>query len=76
MPSIPDNDRYWLSIGAGYQVTRSITVTAAYTHIFAENSRIRLHAEGPDSARLLRGNLNLDYRRSADIIAIQTRFAF
>ena len=76
MPSIPDNDRYWLSIGAGYQVTRRITVTAAYTHIFAENSRIRLHAEGADTASILRGNLNLDYRRSADIIALQTRFAF
>lgn len=41
-PRIPDSDRYWLSVGATWQPTRNLTLAAAYTHILADQGRVRL----------------------------------
>ena len=59
-PRIPDSDRYWLSVGASYQVLRNVELTAAYTHIFANDAKVRLRDPGPGSAEFLRGNLDLN----------------
>ena len=37
---LPDNDRYWLSIGASYQVYRTYHLDLAYTHIFINEANI------------------------------------
>lgn len=34
---IPDNDRYWLSLGASYQITESMKANLAYSHVFIED---------------------------------------
>ncbi|MFZ4406038.1 MAG: OmpP1/FadL family transporter [Paracraurococcus sp.] len=75
-PRIPDNDRYWLSVGASYQVHRNITLSAAYTHIFAADATVNLKDPGPNNTNLFRGNLNSTYHASVDIVTAQLRFAF
>lgn len=75
-PRIPDSDRYWASIGASWRVTPNMELTAAYTHIFARDTTVRLRDGGPGSSDFLRGNLNLDYRASVDIVAVQARLTF
>ncbi len=75
-PRIPDSDRYWLSLGASWQVTRNVELTAAYTHIFAEDAEVRLRDRGPGTSDFLRGNLDATYRASVDIVAVQARIAF
>jgi long-chain fatty acid transport protein len=54
-PRIPDSDRYWLSVGASYQVLRNVELTAAYTHIFADDAKVRLRDRGPGTENFLRG---------------------
>jgi long-chain fatty acid transport protein len=36
----PDNDRYWVSFGASYKVTESMTANLAYSHIFMEDGDV------------------------------------
>jgi long-chain fatty acid transport protein len=75
-PRIPDNDRYWLSFGASYQIHRNVTLSAAYTHIFADDATVNLRDPGPNNTNLFRGNLASTYQASVDIVTAQLRFAF
>lgn len=75
-PRIPDNDRYWLSVGASYQVMPNVILTGGYSHIFASDARVSLQDPGPANTNLLRGNLDATYRASVDIVTAQLRFAF
>lgn len=75
-PRIPDSDRYWLSVGASYQVMRNVELTAAYTHIFANDAKVALRDRGPGTSDFLRGNLDANYAASVDIVAVQARLMF
>jgi long-chain fatty acid transport protein len=75
-PRIPDNDRYWLSVGASYQIRRNVTLSAAYTHIFVDDATVTLRDPGPNNTNLFRGNLDATYRASVDILTAQLRFAY
>ena len=79
-PRIPDSDRYWLSVGASWRALPvslpGMTLSAAYTHVFADEGRVRLTDPGPGSSNFLRGNLSADYSASVDILSVQARFAF
>ncbi|MBY6261420.1 transporter [Azospirillum sp. 412522] len=74
-PRIPEQNRYWLSAGAGYQVTDSLRVDAAYSHVFIPKTSIALTDDltGPEAGR---GNLNADYKSSIDLIGLQAKFTF
>lgn len=37
-PRIPDNDRYWLTLGATYEVTPNTRLNAGYAHIFVPDT--------------------------------------
>jgi len=75
-PRIPDSDRYWASVGASWQVLPNVELTAAYTHIFADDARVQLRAGGPTSPEFFRGNLDANYRASVDIVAVAARISF
>ena len=75
-PRIPDNDRYWLSFGASYQVMPNITLSAAYSHLFVDNATVNLRDPGPGNSNLFRGNLSATYKGSVDIVSAQIRFTF
>ncbi|OZS41423.1 outer membrane protein transport protein [Photobacterium sanguinicancri] len=36
--TIPETDRLWLSVGAGYQVTKAFTLDGGFTYIFAKDA--------------------------------------
>ncbi|MEZ4753626.1 MAG: outer membrane protein transport protein [Bdellovibrionota bacterium] len=36
-PRIPDNDRNWLSLGLGYQLTENLAANLSYAHIFVRD---------------------------------------
>ena len=42
IPLLPDNDRYWLSIGGTYRLTPKITIDAAYSHLFVKDTPINI----------------------------------
>ena len=37
---VPDSDRYWLSLGASYQITEKMKANIAYSHVFFEEGSI------------------------------------
>jgi len=76
-PRIPDGDRTWASIGASYAFSKSFSVDAGYTHLFVKDSKIELTTSASQTdPNFTRGNLNADYKMSADIVAIGARFSF
>lgn len=74
-PRIPDQDRFWLSAGAGYQFTPTIRVDAAYTHIFLDKATLAL-TDNLTGAGALRGNLSGTYKSSIDIVGVQVKATF
>jgi long-chain fatty acid transport protein len=37
---VPDNDRYWLSLGASYKFSENMTANLAYSHVFIEDGDV------------------------------------
>ena len=44
IPLLPDNDRYWLSFGASYQMTPKLSFDLAYSHLFVKSTPINITA--------------------------------
>lgn len=68
-PRVPDNDRTWLSIGAGGALTSSLWLDLAYTHVFVKDASIDNTFES--SVPQLRHTLSGDYDASVDIVSVQ-----
>lgn len=39
-PRIPGNDRTWIAVGAGYQVSSTMHVDVGYSHLFVDDTKI------------------------------------
>ncbi len=44
-PRVPDNDRVWLTLGAGYQVTGDLRLDLSYAHLFISDAKSNLLTE-------------------------------
>ena len=73
-PRIPDNDRYWLSLGAGWQPADWVSLDAAFTYIFVEDSEVDLAASDTDNT--FRGNLTADYESYIILLGLSARLRF
>ncbi|NKD87239.1 aromatic hydrocarbon degradation protein [Haematospirillum sp. 15-248] len=62
-PRIPDSNRVWASLGAGYAITDSINLTGAYTHIWTGKAPISKSSITTD---VLRGKFDT----SVDIVTL------
>jgi long-chain fatty acid transport protein len=81
---VPDSNRVFLSIGASYKYSASITVDFAYAHVFFDNAPFCIASQAgndgsshcnsgtPQSAILLRG----DSDSSVDIVSVGLRYKF
>jgi long-chain fatty acid transport protein len=61
-PRLPDNDRYWLSVGASYRVNDWLTTNLAYSHIFMKGGNVAL--AGPPSP------LTASFKQHLDIASV------
>jgi len=61
---IPGNDRTWLAVGLGYQVSKNLTFDVGYAHLFVDDTNINRVGATND---LLRGS----YESSVDILSAQ-----
>lgn len=43
-PLIPDNNRFWASLGASYQIFKGLRADLAYSHVFEPNASINISA--------------------------------
>jgi len=68
-PRIPDNDRLWLSLGAGFQASKTLSVDFGYSHLFINDAEIDNEFEA--SAPQLKATLKGTYQSSVDIFSLQ-----
>ena len=66
-PRFPDNDRYWLSFGASYQVSKKIFIDTGYTHIFVPDTKLKRTGS---TGEVIDGT----YKSDADIFSAQVRW--
>ena len=73
-PRIPDGDRYWLSLGAGWRPASWLDLDAAFTYIDVDSTSVRLAAS--DTGSTARGNLNADYDSYILLLGLSARMRF
>ena len=73
-PRIPGEDRFWVTLGTGYQITQSISVDAAYAHLFVSDSKMEKNAE--DDEDTAHGTVVGDFENSVDIFSVQLSYKF
>ena len=44
MPLVPDNDRFWASVGATWQIARGFSADLAYSHVWVRDPTINISA--------------------------------
>jgi long-chain fatty acid transport protein len=66
---IPGNDRKWLSLGAGWQVTPVSKVDVGYSHLFISDASI--DDDQTSAAKGRNGRLRGDFEGSVDILSLQ-----
>jgi long-chain fatty acid transport protein len=74
-PRLPDADRTWFSLGAGFQASPSLNLDFGYTYIKLDNAQIRKTAT-PTNENVSRGNLSADYTGSVQILSAQATYRF
>lgn len=75
-PRIPDGNRYWLSVGATWKPIPRLALSAAYSHIFVDNTKVSLTDLGPGTPNFLRGNLVANYNNQINILSAEATYAF
>lgn len=77
-PRLPDEDRLWLSLGAGYKSSDKLQFDFAYTYIMVDDAKVEKTA-GPLTAQdenTFRGNLTANYEGSTHVLSAQARWRF
>jgi long-chain fatty acid transport protein len=72
-PRLPDNDRFWLSVGARYQPGPTWWLDFGYTYIWVDDASSNLQPTGTDA---FRGNLIGTYKANVQILGVQASLKF
>ena len=76
-PRIPGEDRYWVTLGAGYQLTESLSMDVAYAHLFVDDSKMEKYAgTDPEGEDFSRGTVVGEFDNSVDIASVQFSYKF
>ena len=78
---LPDNDRIWTSIGAGYKFSEQLSLDVGYTHIFPKSTKVSiLDASNPNYkasyAAAGINQLNVDVKAHVDIVSVNLTYRF
>lgn len=66
-PRVPDNDRYWVSVGASYRFSDWLAVSAGYSHLFIEDGEVALEEPTP---------LYANFKQHTDIVSLSGRISW
>ncbi len=70
---LPDTDRIWLTVGAGFNPSKALRIDFGYAHLFMNDAKISKTATGENTAR---GALNGSYEASVDILSVEAQYTF
>ncbi|QXO19255.1 outer membrane protein transport protein [Vibrio ostreae] len=75
--TIPETDRTWLSIGAGYNVTQQLTIDAGFTYIFAKDASMSEPRDASDqTAAAIGGAFDAQVTGNVWIAGVQASYQF
>ncbi|MEZ8273119.1 outer membrane protein transport protein [Vibrio splendidus] len=74
--TIPETDRTWLSIGAGYQWSEQLTLDAGFTYILAKDAKMRETDPGFGGADMFGGSFEGEVTGSIWLVGIQANYRF
>ncbi len=73
---LPDNDRWWLSVGTRWQPTKNLLLDAAYAHLFVRDADIALTREQTGAPASFASTVLGGYDSSVNILSLQLTWAF
>jgi long-chain fatty acid transport protein len=75
---LPDNDRYWVSLGAKYKFARAAVIDIGYSHLFVQDSDINFTRPLAPSGALsaFSSTISGEYEGSVDILGVQLTWTF
>jgi len=71
-PRLPDGNRYWIAIGAGWMLSDRATIDFGYTHLFVKDAPIDQNAGSASAYGLINGEQNT----TIDIATVQLGYRF
>jgi long-chain fatty acid transport protein len=71
---LPDNDRFWVALGAQYKFGKGGAVDVGYSHLFVQSPSINQTKQQPGT--VISNNVAGDYDSSVDIIGVQFTWTF
>lgn len=75
--TIPETDRTWLSIGAGYQATKQLTLDAGFTYIFAKKASLYEPRDSSDEqAAAIGGAFTGEVTGHVWLVGVQASYRF
>ncbi len=74
-PRLPDADRTWFSLGAGFQSSPTLNFDFGYVYIKVDDNSVRKTAT-PTNENVARGNLSVNYTGSIQVLSAQARWMF
>lgn len=76
-PRLPDADRTWIALGAGYRLSETLSVDFAFVHVHLDDAPIdKVSTSSPTDENFLRGSLSGDYKSKANILSAQVKWLF
>jgi long-chain fatty acid transport protein len=76
-PRIPDSSRTWISLGAGWNATKALTVDVGLTRVVCKPVVLELQSgTTPASPNYYKGNLTGTYDVGATVVAASVRYQF
>lgn len=76
LPTMPDSDRQWLSLGLSYQLSGQNSIDLAYSHIWLKPAGIARTDDDYVAANGSPGTLSGRYRSSLDLLSVQWNHRF
>ena len=78
LTALPDEDRTWLTVGAGYQYSKNLSFDVGYAHLFIDDTRINSTDGYSSTVPFTEGphRVTGEYEASVDIISAQLNWKF
>ncbi len=75
-PRLPDEDRTWLTFGAGYERSETFSLDFAVALIEVDEADIAKSTGAPGSEDFFRGNLVGEFDADTQIVSVQGQWKF
>jgi long-chain fatty acid transport protein len=75
-PRTPGEDRYWITLGAGYQATKNLSFDFGYAHIFLDDAQLEKQYTLDNNENDRKGNLHGEVDSEIDIVSLQMNYRF